>query len=98
MKAFEHEVRTFEMAHTLEDALAAYDLFEFENRVKPDYANVGGVQFWSDESAEWEDIDTHEDYELRHFAEEFDARLTPSDREYIQSLIVRITSEIEADR
>lgn len=30
----------------LMDTLAAYDAFQFENNVKPDYANVGGFERW----------------------------------------------------
>lgn len=26
--------------------LAAYDLFQYVNKVKPDYANVGGLRVW----------------------------------------------------
>jgi len=40
------------------DILARYDLFQFENRVKPDYANVGGVQIFED--GEWYDMDKEE--------------------------------------
>ena len=39
------------------DLLADYDLFQFENKIKPDYANTGdlevkyGVEYWET----WED-------------------------------------------
>ena len=51
------------------DVLAAYDKFQFENRIKPDYCNVGGLTFrcldnddgdndgWED----WYDPETGED-------------------------------------
>ena len=44
MKAFIFPVGTIEAGHTLCDALAKYDAFQLENRVKPDYCNAGGVQ------------------------------------------------------
>lgn len=41
------------------DILAAYDRFQYENNVKPDYANVGGVQRF--EEGDWWDIDEDEE-------------------------------------
>jgi hypothetical protein len=43
-KPFLVPVATLAEAKLLTDTLAAYDLFQFENRIKPDYANAGGVQ------------------------------------------------------
>ena len=91
MQAFRREVGSFETAHVLEGALAAYDLFEFENRVKPDYANVGGVEFWDDTEGEWSDVDTETSFELKYFIEEYGSGLTDADRAYMLRLI-------EADR
>lgn len=36
-------------------AFAQYDLFQYENHIKPDYANAGGVQVWDDEENDWID-------------------------------------------
>ena len=36
------------------DALARYDRFQFENNIKPDYSNEGGLQQMG-EDGEWED-------------------------------------------
>ena len=35
--------------------LAAYDCFQYNNNVKPDYANAGGLQYFNEEYNEWED-------------------------------------------
>lgn len=35
------------------DVLAAYDAFQLQNNVKPDYANIGGLQMWSEAEQEW---------------------------------------------
>ena len=43
MKAFEVRVATLAEARLLLDVLADYDRFQFENNVKPDYANAGDV-------------------------------------------------------
>lgn len=44
MDAFYVEVDTLSEARLLMKVLADYDMFQFENRVKPDYCNAGGVQ------------------------------------------------------
>jgi len=58
MKAFEVERET-----TLAEARAALDLlidfstFEFENRVKPDYADAGGIAEWDEDEHAWRDVE-----------------------------------------
>lgn len=49
--------------------LADYDQFQFDHNIKPDYANVGGLQMWDEDSdgdgnpgyVDWYDHDTGED-------------------------------------
>ena len=48
MKAFEVLVDNINEAGLLLDTLADYDLFQFENKVKPDYCNAGGLMIWDD--------------------------------------------------
>lgn len=44
------------------DVLAEYDLFQFENKVKPDYSNMGGLLMFEDgEWVDWYDDETNED-------------------------------------
>lgn len=50
--AFRCEVRDVEQAIKLMDVLADYDRFQFENSIKPDYSNAGGLEV-CDESGEW---------------------------------------------
>lgn len=53
----------------LMQCLADYDSYQFENRIKPDYSNVGGLQRWCDDSdgegtpgwEDWFDEETGED-------------------------------------
>lgn len=59
MKAFAVDVQNFVEAKLLLDTLADYDLFQFKNRVKPDYANVGGLTEWDDADEEY--LDWHPD-------------------------------------
>ncbi len=53
-KAFNVEVENIEQAKLLLTVLADYDAFQFENRIKPDYCNVGGLEIFDDEWIEWE--------------------------------------------
>lgn len=53
MKSFECSVGSIREGALLLDALARYDLFQFENRIKPDYCNAGGLQVYCD--GDWED-------------------------------------------
>lgn len=47
-KSFDVPVETLEEASFLLDVLAAYDLFQYENRIKPDFANAGGLVVWDE--------------------------------------------------
>ena len=57
-------VNTVEDGKKILDLLAAYDAFQLQNRVKPDYCNVGGLQMFDEEECEWNDwyMETDEDY------------------------------------
>lgn len=62
MKAFEVEVESVEQGAFLLDVLAHYDLFQYENKVKPDYCNIGGLVMLDDgEWVDWFDDATGED-------------------------------------
>lgn len=62
MKAFEVEISTLAEGAKLLDVLANYDAFQFENNVKPDYCNSGGIVMLEDgEWVDWYDEATGED-------------------------------------
>ena len=46
MKAFHVPVVDVAMGVKIMDTLANYDIFQFVNKVKPDYCNAGGLQRW----------------------------------------------------
>lgn len=54
MDAFEALVPDVATAAAILDVLADYDAFQFENRVKGDYCNAGGLMILRDDG-EWED-------------------------------------------
>lgn len=61
MKPFHVAVKDQEQAILLLRTLTDYDLFQFENSVKPDYCNAGGLEiFEGGEWSEWADPETFE--------------------------------------
>ena len=48
-------VNSVEQAKQFMDMLAAYDCFQWNHNIKPDYCNCGGLQVLDEESGEWED-------------------------------------------
>ncbi len=58
MKAFRVEVKTLEEAKLLVLALCEYDLFQFNNKIKPDYCNACGLEVFED--GEWLDYEDDE--------------------------------------
>ena len=46
MDAFSVPVDSVEVGVLLFNTLAAYDLFQFEHKIKPDYCNAGGLRRW----------------------------------------------------
>ena len=52
-KPFITEVDDLKQAKFLCDSLANYDLFQFENRIKPDYSNITVGEMWDEDEQEW---------------------------------------------
>lgn len=50
MKAFTVDVASVEDGVKIMDVLADYDIFQYENAVKPDFCNVGGINRWCEDS------------------------------------------------
>lgn len=64
---FHVDVATAAEARLLLDTLARYDQFQFDNNIKPDYSNAGGLEVFEDgEWCDWYDADgddiDHEKY------------------------------------
>lgn len=54
-KPFVVDVESAKEAKKLLDILADYDLFQYKQRIKPDYANAGGLNTWEpDGRGGWE--------------------------------------------
>lgn len=63
-EAFYVPVQSVEEGKRVMDILAAYDAYQLQNRIKPDYSNVGGLQVYNPETADYEDwyLETEDDY------------------------------------
>lgn len=62
MATFDFDVPSYAAGMLLCDALGKYDAFQFENNIKPDYCNMGGV-VWNHPvltEGEWWDLDIDE--------------------------------------
>lgn len=62
------------------DLLSAYDCFQYNQNIKPDYCNTGGLQMLDEEEGEWvdwiydEDDGYYEEDELDEYCEEMSPR------------------------
>lgn len=68
MDSFNVPVTDIEQALFVMETLAEYDRFQFENRVKGDYCNAGGLNVWDaarGEWCEWEDEDGNQIDDIR---------------------------------
>lgn len=59
---FEATVPDYKTGKLITDTLANYDLFQYENRIKGDYCNAGGVNWRHPDLTEgdWADLDDDE--------------------------------------
>lgn len=58
-KSFKVESSNLEYLANLCDVLQRYDLFQYENNIKPDYVNISGIEVWEDvgEGYHWYSLD-----------------------------------------
>jgi hypothetical protein len=62
MDQFYAPVESIREAKNMLACLASYDEFQFENNIKPDYCNVGGLQIFED--GEWTDWCSEDGYPI----------------------------------
>jgi hypothetical protein len=73
MRSFEVEVPDARTGKLLLDVLADYDLFQFENNIKPDYCNTGGLSVLDERMEEtdcwieWEDDECDDIHDTETF-------------------------------
>ena len=68
-KPFEVDVGSVYEAVKIMSVLAEYDQFQFENNIKPDYCNAGGLRQWTD-NVDGEGTPGWEDWHDEHTGED----------------------------
>lgn len=66
MKPFLVPVRNIREAQLVLDALARYDRFQFENNIKPDYCNAGGLSYFDEGENDWLDWEDDDGNNIDH--------------------------------
>jgi len=62
------EVKSIEEAKKIFDVLANYDMFQYQNKIKPDYCNSTVLEYFDTEENEWlEWHDEENDYTLDEY-------------------------------
>jgi hypothetical protein len=57
MKAFYWPVYSVAEGKRVVEMLGEYDHFQYENNVKPDFSNAGGIEYFDKEDGEWYEVD-----------------------------------------
>ncbi len=87
---FEVMLNSFAEAWVLLRTLAAYDLFQYHNNIKPDYSNAGGLMIEEDgEFTDWTDEDSGEDLEELTLAQ-----AVTLDRDWYNTLLMEAANSI----
>lgn len=63
-KTFYIPVESPEEGKKVMDMLAAYDMFQLQENIKPDFANAGGLQMFDETESEWTDWYLEDDEEF----------------------------------
>ena len=94
MDSFYIPVKSVEEGKKMLDVLAAYDLFQLEHKVKPDFCNTGGLQIWNEEDQDWEDwyIETENDYydDVDEYCDSDECEMKDELKEFSEALYYQI--------
>lgn len=69
-KAFHVPVDSLDEAIKILNVLSNYDLFQYENHIKPDYCNTNGLQVWDEDAREWFEWESEDGLNIREYEEE----------------------------
>lgn len=68
VKNFYVDVKNIEEAWLILNTLWNYDLFQYENRIKGDYANTSGLEYFDEEEQEWYEWEDDDGFDIKeHF-------------------------------
>ena len=71
VKNFYVDVDSVEQAWKILNTLWDYDLFQYQNRVKPDYCNASGLEYFDQEENEWIEWEDEDGYSIQEHYENF---------------------------
>ena len=57
---YSEELMSFAEARAIEHTLSRYDMFLLENRIRLDFSNTGGIEYWDETEGAWVSIDESE--------------------------------------
>ena len=66
------EVENVEQAWKILNTLWDYDLFQYENNIKPDYCNVSGLEYFDEEEQDWCEWYDDDGYDIKEHFEYLD--------------------------
>lgn len=75
VKNFYVEVESIEQAWKILNTLWDYDLFQYENKIKPDYCNASGLEYFDEEGQEWCEWYDDNGLDIREYFEESEESL-----------------------
>lgn len=52
---FRVDVKTVDEAALILNTLWNYDNFQFERKIKPDFSNASGLEYWNEDNKEWQE-------------------------------------------
>ena len=88
-KPFHVETDSLQEAFKIKNALADYDLFQYENNVKGDYANANGIEMWDESLTDQDLVDMElEDRWVNWFYED-DNEYFDDPEEYLDWLVTQ---------
>lgn len=68
-KSFHVPVSSPDEAIKILGVLADYDLFQFENHIKPDYSSAQGLEEWNEAEQEWVEWNSDDGLDIREYTE-----------------------------
>lgn len=75
MKPFQKEISSVKEGYLLLETLADYDIFQYENQIKPDFSNAGELLVFDVKEGEWEDWMDEEGLTIDEYVKELEMNL-----------------------
>ena len=91
-------VESPEEAKKILDILAAYDCYQLNHRIKPDYCNSGGLQVYDEETGDWNDWFYDDDTDFYDDVDEYcENKLPAAERQKLKDCFEALFSQVHFD-